>query len=425
MRLVMSTLVVTVLTVTVGTVLGGCGKQSVDEGDRSLAIGLTEPNANLIWSAEEKPQLPGGIGVWRDRVSALEPDYYRLLVNWAQVQPERDRPPDWDLRQDGCIHGVGPCIGWDGVREQLRALRSQQRLGKMRNALVVFGYAPPWATERLDGCIKSGLDPRGLAISQAAVADYRRMVGSLLALAREEQVQIRYWSAWNEPNYPGFISPQRSECSKRSRLIAPTVYARLVRALTQELNRAQGNQEVVLGELAGYSRSRKYATSVSEFVSALPDDVVCAATVFGQHAYVRRGREKDGSDYYGDSGDDGSEALLAGLVRALDTRRCSRSIPVWITETGAGGRSPGSQRLTEAESLAADCRAMQRLLFSWYRHPRVRVAMQYTFRDDPVFPVGLSDATLTRLFNPYHAWRAWGGERQPENPAPKLPGQCS
>src|SRR2546422_4110966 len=35
-------------------------------------------------------------------------------------------------------------------------------------------------------------------------------------------------------------------------------------------------------------------------------------------------------------------------------------------------------------------------LLGWYRDPRVGAVFQYTFRDDPAFPVGLVDARLSR-----------------------------
>jgi hypothetical protein len=47
-------------------------------------------------------------------------------------------------------------------------------------------------------------------------------------------------------------------------------------------------------------------------------------------------------------------------------------------------------------------------LRAWKRDPRIRAAFQYTMRDDPLFPVGLADSALTRLFPAYEAWRTRG-----------------
>jgi hypothetical protein len=55
----------------------------------------------------------------------------------------------------------------------------------------------------------------------------------------------------------------------------------------------------------------------------------------------------------------------------------------------------------------------------------VDAAFQYSFRDDPVFPVGLADAPLTKTWPAYDLFKLWGGERRPDGPAPDLPQACS
>jgi hypothetical protein len=67
---------------------------------------------------------------------------------------------------------------------------------------------------------------------------------------------------------------------------------------------------------------------------------------------------------------------------------------------------------------------MAATLARWRRDPRVTVAFQYSFRDDPVFPVGLADTSLTRTWPAYDLWRAWGGGRPPDGPEPALPAAC-
>ena len=54
----------------------------------------------------------------------------------------------------------------------------------------------------------------------------------------------------------------------------------------------------------------------------------------------------------------------------------------------------------------------------------MEAAFQYTFRDDPVFPVGLVDAKLTKAWPAYDLFKAWGGARKPDDPAPALPQDC-
>ena len=54
-----------------------------------LAIGIGETRATLLWSREAQPDLPAGMGPWRDRLTALHPRYFRLTVDWARIHMRR------------------------------------------------------------------------------------------------------------------------------------------------------------------------------------------------------------------------------------------------------------------------------------------------------------------------------------------------
>jgi hypothetical protein len=97
---------------------------------------------------------------------------------------------------------------------------------------------------------------------------------------------------------------------------------------------------------------------------------------------------------------------------------------VWITETGVGGPHAGQARPTGDGALRLQCRALQRQLVRWDEDPRVQAAIQYTFREDVAFPVGLANAALTRTYPTYDLLKAWSGTRAPNAPAPPLPASC-
>ena len=67
-----------------------------------LAIGIGETPATLLWSRAAQPDLPAGMGPWRDRLTALHPRYFRLTVDWARIQPDPSQPPNWTMPDDGC-----------------------------------------------------------------------------------------------------------------------------------------------------------------------------------------------------------------------------------------------------------------------------------------------------------------------------------
>jgi hypothetical protein len=171
---------------------------------------------------------------------------------------------------------------------------------------------------------------------------------------------------------------------------------------------------MLLGELAGFTASSDHATSISEFVSDLPAGVLCLGPIWTVHAYARRG----------------AGALAGGPVAqledALNARGgCAANARIWVTETGAGAPHAGRPRPPGAADARAGCRSLAEQLLRWYHDPRVDAVLQYTFREDTLFPVGLADARLTHLYPAYYLWLAWGGTRPASAPPPSLPPQCA
>jgi hypothetical protein len=392
-----------------------------EKGPGLLAPGISELNPNLIWSEDARPNLPVPFGAYRNLLVSLQPRYYRLYLDWASYQPP-GQPLNLAAQRPGCIRDIGPCAPYAGVREELEAVRSAQRQYGGFEVLLV-----PYATPADLASPPAGCDPPGTSSAARPPADigaYRAFIRAVLATAREVGVAIRWWSAWNEPNHPAFLSPQREACETSSPARSPAIYARLVRALKQELDAAPGDQQIVMGELAGYDEPRPTALSVTEFADALPADAVCDARVWGQHAYVGRAGPGRAADFAGDADLDAAAGLLAALRKSLDAKRCPRPLRIWITETGVGGERAGRPRSLAAAALVAGCKAMAAALRSWYADPRVDAAFQYTFREADTFPVGLVGTTLTSVFPTYELWAAWGGTRAPDAPAPPLPAAC-
>jgi hypothetical protein len=370
-----------------------------------LATGLTEINPDLFWHGKDV----GDFGPWRDRAEALKPAIYRLTVDWATLQPSADGPVDWTKASDGCMRGLKPCRPFAGIRDTLRAIRSEQEAGNGFAAMVVIYGVPDWAAIQPTGCERDDIGVRSRPITPQGLEAYKRLVRSLQDLARRQGVAIRWWSPWNEPNGPFFISPQRAQCRGSSKALSPAVYTKLARAMREEL---RPGQQLVVGELAGLENARKYGTSISEFFDGLPDDVVCNAGVFAQHAYAQRGDKAD------------DPGAVGALEEVLDGRPCARDKAIWVTETGVGGPHVGDERSPREESIRADCQALNVAMRRWDKDPRVDAAIQYTFRDDPVFPVGLADAKLTKEWPAYQLFKAWGGARDPDAPPPPLPDAC-
>lgn len=370
---------------------------------------MTEDNADLLWSpAQATPSGGAAFASARRRLTALHPSFTRLLVDWAALQPSAARPPSLEGPIDGCARAVAPCGAYRGIAEELAAIASQQRAAQAEGrtdfqvVLDIFG-APSWAAAAPSGCEVPGTQPFSRPISAAGLAGYRRLIRALLELGAREDVQLSWWSPWNEPNNPQFLSPQRSACATDSPSLAPAVYAQLAQAMSGELAVAGGIHHLLLGELAAYPTDSVHRTSVASFVAALPASVVCLSDVWSIHAYARFGAHAARTD------------SVAALEQAIDARgQCGQAANVWITETGAGAPDPGRRRGEGPGEERDGCLALARQVIDWARDARVGAIFQYSFREDTAFPVGVLSADLAHVYPAYDLWRSYARARARE-----------
>ncbi len=371
------------------------------------SFGLTEDNAQLLADPPDAATSAGAelVAMARGRLTALHPSYVRLLVDWAALQPDPRTPAALEAPVAGCARDVGPCAGYRGIAAELAAIASQQRAargeGKTAYQVVLdlFG-TPAWAARAPVGCQAPQPQPFARPITAAGLAGYRALIRSLLALGAREGVELSWWSPWNEPNNAQFLSPQRESCSTSSRSLAPDVYAQLAQAMADELDAAAGTHHLLLGELAGDERGSPDRTSIAEFVDALPASVVCLGGVWSIHAYASYAGAASGGD------------PVAALESALDARGgCARGARVWITEAGAGAPHPGRPRPAGEAAEREGCLALGAQLERWAADPRVEAIFQYTFREDPAFPVGLLSADLARPHRTYRLWLRYARAR--------------
>ena len=360
-------------------------------GGPALAVGITEPNPNL-YAPVDVLQPPPAWARWRDELVRIRPVLYRLVVVWDKIQPSASAPANLALPNSGCMRDKQPCAPYAGVYDQLRALAARQREDPGAwQVLVVFMGTPEWAAAARGGCREVGsAHPRDLKA-------YRALVRGVLALADDVGAELRYLSPWNEPNHPYFLTPQRAACDPDapSRAIAP--YAALARAMRAELG---DDRRLVLGETAGIPDPSSRATSVPEIIRGLPRELVCAAPVWAQHAYI------------------GGIDPVPLVKDALRARHCPRRHAIWITETGVGPAPGGLSLARGITSERQGCRLLHKRLRRWHDDPQVTVAAQYTMREDDLFPTGLVTTDLTRRRRALREWQAWGAAGdEPPRPA--------
>jgi hypothetical protein len=345
--------------------------------------------------------VPAAFEPWRDRTAKLHPQLYRLIVDWSYLQPDPAQPANLAGEFSGCMRDVKPCSPFAGIKATMEAVAARQKQDPDDWAVEVVIYGvPPWAATAGGGCERPNIGFRSRAINAQGLAAYKKLIGDLYALGKQTGAQLRFWAPWNEPNQVFFISPQREKCDTSSPLISPGVYTKIFRAAKDELDALPGDQQLVLGELAGSPKKGDRAGTPAEFIAGLPKDVVCDSDVLGQHQYA------------------GSEAdAVAEAAAAADARGCGRRLPIWVTETGVGDVRTGKTRDTGTRALREQCYRYDRQLREWSRNPRVKVAVQYTVREDPEYRVGLVDAQLERAYPAFDLLQAWSNRKPGERPA--------
>jgi len=264
---------------------------------------------------------------------------------------------------------------------------------------------PSWAAAPAHGCEAPGTPGTAQALSPDALPAYRTLVADLIALGRKAGVALPWWSPWNEPNDPRFLSPQRASCEESAAPLAPGAYAQLARAMSAQLAASGTGAQMLLGELGGYLDSSTHRLSVQDFVGALPADVLCMSRDWSVHDYAAYGRRAAA----------GAGDPVAQLEHALDARGgCAAGARVWVTEAGAGAPAPGRARGRVASQERAGCGALSSQLARWRSDPRVAAVLQYTFREDPAYPVGLAEPDLARLYPAFGLWLAFSAARGPQ-----------
>jgi hypothetical protein len=385
---------------------------------RGPAVGLTEDNANLLWP-------PGSASAGGDErfqaarraLDGLHPSYVRLLIDWAALQPAPGRPPALQAPSSGCARSVGPCAAYAGIRAELTAIAARQRAARTEGnpepqvVLEVFG-TPPWAARTASGCELAQTRAFSRPLSDTALGSYKALIGSLLELGRSEGVALTWWSPWNEPNDPVFISPQRATCEVTSPPLSAAIYAQLASAMAEELAAAGGAQQhhLLLGELSAYQRDSPHQTSIASFIAALPAPLICLSATWSIHAYAARGASAPAVD------------PVMAFEAALDARgACGREARIWITEAGAGAPHPGDRRPSGDADERAGCEALAEQLDGWTQDPRVEAILQYSFREDPAFPVGLVSADMSHIYPAYRVWVSYARARA-RGSTPPVPG---
>ncbi len=336
-----------------------------------------------------------------DDISRLGADSIRSLVLWSRIAPGGSKRPKGF---DGTNPAAYPAASWDPYDDLVRGAQARG-LGLLLSPSTPI---PAWASECRHGT-KATCKPNPKLYGAFVQALGKRYSGSY---ADENQgggalPRVTRWSFGNEPNQPGWLTPQYERKSGRLVATAAVTYRRLASAGISAL-RASGHRsdQMLLGETAPIGRtsgslSRRPIPPV-EFLRKLfcldarghslrgadAKAHACAhfkrlsVDGFAHHPY-QRGGSRPPSERPQAAGEITISApgrLRSLLAQAARARRIPRNLPVYYTEFGFQ-TNPPDRIFGVRAPLQADY--INQSDYMAYRDSRVRSVAQYKLVDEP------------------------------------------
>jgi hypothetical protein len=364
------------LTITIATLIAAAvAAPTADASSRQVTI--FQDDATLLQAGD------AGRESLLNEVDALGVDVIKAQLLWADVAPRGKRKPRGFDASDPSEY---PRWG---------AYDALVRDAEARGLRVMFALSPPypgWATKRR-GDREGSSTPNG------------REFGRFSEAAGERYQSVDLWTIGNEPNHPGFLSPQ----SKRGGApVAPHSYRSMVRSSVAGLNRAgHSGSTILFGELLPIGKSstgpkqnlqpirflreffcldsnwRSFRGRAAKARGCNRYRRLTGLDGFAYHPYTRPG----GPRIVEPSRDDATIRSLKRVTRALDIasrkgRIAGGRLPIWNTEFGFQSRPP-DPFLGAKLSRIPDFMAESELWLS-LRNRRVASFSQYTMTDTPL-----------------------------------------
>ncbi|WP_217914271.1 hypothetical protein [Miltoncostaea marina] len=300
-----------------------------------------------------------------DALAATGVRVTRVDVLWREVAPTRPR----DARDPD-----DPAYDWSRYDAILRGLRARGIA-----TMLDFYLTPAWASR---GGERTAA-PRPADGARFAAAIARRYGGGHPDPAGGTLPAIRSLEIWNEPNLPGFWTPQCRQRRGRIVLESPRRYAALLAAAYREVRRVNARVEIV-GGVAGPAgrtpracpKDGRAAVGSLDFARLVADEGP-AIDAWSMHLYPIGGPLQA---FFVPSW-----STVPRVARQVD--RLRRGAPIHVTETGYHTSYNRFHRyfVSEAQQAAWVDETVQAAA----RRPRVGVVTWFNFQDNPRWTGGL------------------------------------
>ncbi|MGI8803165.1 MAG: hypothetical protein ACR2KV_13505 [Solirubrobacteraceae bacterium] len=414
---------------------------------------------------------PLGVSQTLGTLHALGVNRVRVSVFWGIVapSPKSKTRPAFDATDPNAY----PAGAWDRY-DRIVAFAAAQGIAVDFN---VTDPAPLWATgspPRAD--IEATYEPKSKEFGDFVTAVATRYSGTFIAPRPGFDTQnpgaptalprVEYWAVWNEPNQPGWLTPQLVPGPRRTLIErAPTIYRQLVDAAYASLvATGHGSDTILIGETAPKGLNTKNLPPCSAARRAS----ICTGAIKPLHfirqlyclsdsyrplrgaAAAARGCPVDAAGTARFRADHPGLFLATGwahhpyelifapnvppadpnfvtiaslgrltdaLQRILGAYGIDRpgGLPLYLTEFGYQSKPPSPIGV----SLARQAAYLNQSEFIAYTNPHVHTLSQFLLRDDSTIPGGTALARVGASFQTGLEFH--GGKRKPAYSAYRLP----
>jgi hypothetical protein len=337
-------------------------------------------------------------------IDTLGADVIRSLVLWNGVAPSykrKKRPKNFN----GADPAAYPTANWDRYDDLVRGASA-------RGIAILFspsGPIPAWASE----CSGSYSNRRVCKPKAGEFGKFLQALGTRYSGTYADENQgggvlprVDRWSIWNEPNQPGWLTPQYESRNGRRVATAAHRYRSLARSAIAGLRRSgHGADQILLGETAPIGRTsgslaRRPIPPV-EFIRELfclkpngrrqsgatarvnncrkPGRL--AVSGFAHHPYTRGGSQPPRARVLpGEITISTATRLKRLLAQGASAGRVPRSLPIHYTEFGYQTNPP--DRLFGV-TLVQQARFINESDWIAYNDERIKSVAQYKLVDEP------------------------------------------
>ena len=315
------------------------------------------------------------------------------MIDWRQVQPSADAPPDWDRRRDGCLRDQQPCAPSRRHPRHPPAIRDRRAADRRARR----GRRYVASVQR-----RAGLGGRPCAGVGGPVDirldDCKRCCARSSGSRRSEARGSARGAPGPSRDHPAFLAPQRTRLlAGPARRSAPARSRprrrRPRRALPASARLALGERHRATTARAT-TRSRRPSSAAT-----LPPDVACAATSGAARRHRPRARAR-----WPPTARRAATPPLRDVERALDARPVPRA-----AEPHLDHRAPAPPASTPVDGI-------DRALRAWEADPARRRRASSTRPARPPSASVCADTGLTRELQRQRR-SGWPGAAQRDRPA--------